>query len=45
MQSDGSSFGRDVVLDSLNKVCRVEDSILDQIYDKQIIEIIYFFIY
>ena len=38
MQSDGNSFGGNVVLDSFNKVCRDRDSILDQKYEKQISE-------
>ena len=37
MQSDGNSFYGDVVLDSLNKASRDEDSILDQNYEKQMI--------
>ena len=36
MQSVGNSFCGDVVLDSFNNACRVEDSILDQMYEKQI---------
>ena len=36
MQSDESSFCEDVVLYSFNKVWRVENSIIDQIYEKQI---------
>ena len=35
MQLDGNSFGGDVGLNSFNKECRVEDSILDQICAKQ----------
>ena len=33
MQSDGKSFGEDVVLDSVDMAYREEDSILDQIYE------------
>ena len=36
MQSDGNSFCGVVVLFSFNKACRVEDSILDHIYEKKI---------
>ena len=36
MQSDGSSFCWDAVLDRVNMVSSYEDSILDQIYEKQI---------
>ena len=36
MQSDWNSFRGDVVLDSVNVAYRDEDSILDQIYLKQI---------
>ena len=36
MQSDGNSFCGDVIFDSFNKECRVEASILDQIYEKRI---------
>ena len=36
MQSDGNSLWGDVVLDSFNKAYRDEDSILYQIYQKQI---------
>ena len=32
MQSDGNSFGGDVVLNSFNKASRDEDNILDQVY-------------
>ena len=32
MQSDGNSFGGDVVLDSVNVASKDKDSILDQIY-------------
>ena len=35
MQSDGNSFGGDVVLDSVNMLSSYEDAILDQIYEKQ----------
>ena len=35
-QSDGNSFGGDVVLDSLNMAYMDKDSILDQKYEKQI---------
>ena len=35
MQSDGNSFGGDVVLDSVNMSYRDEDCILDPIYEKQ----------
>ena len=34
MQSDGNSFCGDAVLDSDNMASRVEDIILDQIYEK-----------
>ena len=37
MQSDGNSFCKDVVLDSVNMTYRDEDSILDQIYGIQIL--------
>ena len=33
MQSDGNSFGGDVVLDRVNMVSSYEDRILDQIYE------------
>ena len=36
MQSEGNSFCEDVVLDSFNKVSRDKDSILNQVYEKQI---------
>ena len=36
MQSDGNSFDGDIVLDSFNKACTGEDSILDQMYEKEI---------
>ena len=36
MQSDGNSFGGDVVLKSVNIVSSYEDSILEQVYEKQI---------
>ena len=36
MQSDGSSFCGDVVLDGFNMSYRDEDSILEQKYEKQI---------
>ena len=36
MQSYANSFWGDVVLDSFNNVSRDEDSILDQIYIRQI---------
>ena len=36
MQSDGNSFGGDVVFGSFNKACRDEDSIQENIYVKQI---------
>ena len=36
MQSDGNSFGGDVVLKSVNMASRGEDSILGKIYDNQI---------
>ena len=36
MQSDRGSCCGDVVLDSVNMVFRDEDSLLDQIYEKQI---------
>ena len=34
MQSDGNSFGGDVVLDRVNMVFRDEDNILDQIFSE-----------
>ena len=40
MQSDGNSFGGDVVLDSFNKTFRDEDNILDQIYKSEYVRII-----
>ena len=36
MQSDGDSFGGDVVLDGVNMACKDEDNILDKIHVKQI---------
>ena len=33
MQSDGNSFGEDVVFDSFDMASRDGDNILDQIYD------------
>ena len=36
MQADGNSFCGDVVMNSFNMAYRDEDSILDQIYKKQI---------
>ena len=33
MQSDGNSFGGDVVLNSFNKASWDEENILDQVYD------------
>ena len=42
MQSDGNSFGGDVVLDSFNVAFRDEDSILDQKYEKQILWDLYY---
>ena len=36
MQSDGNSFGGDVVSNSFNKTFRAEDNNLDQIKQKQI---------
>ena len=36
MESDGNSSGGDVVLESVNMASRDEDSILYQIYEKQI---------
>jgi len=42
MQSDGNSFCGDVVLDSFNKAYRDEDSILDQKFEKQISEDLYY---
>ena len=36
MQSDGNSFGGDVVLDSFNMLYRDEDSMLEQKYEKQL---------
>ena len=40
MQSDGSSFCGDVVLDSLNKASRDEDNILNEIYKSKYFRII-----
>ena len=34
MQSDGNSFGGDVVLDNYNNAFRDEDNILDKKYEK-----------
>ena len=39
MQSDGNSFGRDVVSESFNKTMRDEENILDQIYKSQYVRI------
>ena len=39
MQSDGNSFGGDVVLNSFNKVSRDEDNILDQGYKSKYVRI------
>ena len=36
MQSDGNSFSGEIVLENVNMVSRVEDSILDQINEYQI---------
>ena len=36
MQSDRNNFCGDVILDSVNMVFKDEDSISDQIYEKQI---------
>ena len=36
MQSDGNSFGGEIVLENVNMVSRGEDSILDQINEYQI---------
>jgi len=41
MQSDGHSFGGNTVLSSIIIVKRDEDSVLDQIYEKQIFSYIY----
>ena len=40
MQSDGSSFCEDVVLDSFNMVSRDEDNILEQIYKSKYVRIL-----
>ena len=40
MQSDGNSFGGDVVPGSFNKTYRNEDNILDQIYEGKYVRII-----
>ena len=42
MQSDGNSFCRDVVLNSFGKASRDEESILDQLYKKQISPDLYY---
>ena len=39
MQSDGNSFGGDIVSDSFNKTLRDEDNILDKIYKSQYVRI------
>ena len=41
MQSDGNSFGGDVVLDNFNKAFRDEDINLDQIYVSKYVRIIF----
>ena len=41
MQSDGNSFGRDVVLDAFNKTLRDEDNNLGQIYKNKFVQIIF----
>ena len=42
MQSDGNSFGGDIVLESVNMVSGGEDNILDQIYENQIFSDFYY---
>ena len=42
MQSDGNSFGGDVVFDSFNKASRDEGRVLDQINEKQIFTDLYY---
>ena len=42
MQSDGNSFGGDVVLESFSMANRDEGSILDQKYEKQTIWVLYY---
>ena len=37
MQSNGNRFGGDFVLDSVNMAYRDEDSISNQVYEKQIV--------
>ena len=39
MQSDGNSFGGDVVLNSFNKASWDEDNILDQVYKSKYVRI------
>ena len=39
MQSDGNSFGGDVVSDSFNKTLRDEENILDQVYKSKYVRI------
>ena len=41
MQSDGNSFGGDVVSDNFNKTFRDEDNNLDQIYTSKCVRIIF----
>ena len=40
MQSDGQSFGKDVVLNSFNKASRDEENILDQVYERKYVRIL-----
>ena len=42
MKSEGNSFGEDGVLESVNMEYRGVDSILDQIYEKQIFLDLYY---
>ena len=42
MQSDGNSFGGDVVLDNVNTLSSFEDSILDQMHEKQMFSCLHF---
>ena len=42
MQSDGNCFGGNVVLKSVNIAFSYEDSMLDQIYKKQIFSDFYY---
>ena len=45
MHSDGNSFCGDVVLNSFNKAFRVEDNILDQVYESKYVRIIIMMIF